>query len=68
MEENQKQPQEVQSNVTAATIKTFSYKKGEVQLNFPINVTDKQQVANTIECMEAAITDLKKETHASENN
>lgn len=58
-------PQKVQSSVTAATIKNFSYTKGEVKLNFPINVTNKQQVQDTLECLEAAITDLKKESHDS---
>jgi hypothetical protein len=60
-----KKPDKVQSNVTAATIKNFSYKKGKVTLNFPINVSDKQQVTDTLECLQAAITDLTKESHVS---
>ena len=46
---------------TTKTIKSFSYSKGSIQMNFSVNVEDKKELNNYRECLKDALKDADKE-------
>ena len=46
---------------TTKTIKSFSYNKGSIRMNFSVNIEDKKELSNYRECLADAIKDADKE-------
>lgn len=50
--------QQVKVETKFTNIRNFSYSKGEVSLNFSLNMDGKKQVSDFKECLEEALKDL----------
>lgn len=52
-------PQKIPLQTSLTTIRAFSYKKNEVELNFNLNIDNKKEPRAFLECLEQAVIDVK---------